>query len=160
MTWRGLSLQEQREFVEINCGVSMSSAETEQMKKRPVPKQINKINSKSKEADATELDKLAEEAVQTHRDQDKEKTLLAPCTHTVPSAPHPSTAAITSRHMDFRVLNINLLCLHCELQHPEGSWVSHGHWLAWYTMTDRALGRPEQMPSRHTQQHKTQPLAI
>lgn len=39
-----------------------STAETEQMKKRPVPKQINKINSESKEADATEVDRLAEGA--------------------------------------------------------------------------------------------------
>lgn len=36
----------------------MSSNVTEQTKKRPMHKQINKINSKSKEADATELDKL------------------------------------------------------------------------------------------------------
>lgn len=36
----------------------MSSAATEQTQKRPLPKRINKINSKSKEADATELDRL------------------------------------------------------------------------------------------------------
>lgn len=36
----------------------MSSTVAEQTKKRPMPKQINRINSKSKEADATEPDKL------------------------------------------------------------------------------------------------------
>lgn len=38
--------------------VSRSSTMTEQTNKRPVPQQNDKINSKSKEADAMELDRL------------------------------------------------------------------------------------------------------
>lgn len=41
-----------------HCGVSASSTVTEKTRERSVPKQINYINRKAKEADVTEVDAL------------------------------------------------------------------------------------------------------
>lgn len=45
----------------------------EAAEERPVPKQINKINSKSREADAAELDKLSASGRELWRKKEKKE---------------------------------------------------------------------------------------
>lgn len=60
-------------LVENDGGVSVSSTVIEAAEKRPVPKQINKIKSKSREADAAELDKLSASGRELWREKKKER---------------------------------------------------------------------------------------
>lgn len=86
--------------------VSISSTMTEHTNKRPTPQRINKINSKSKEADAMELDRLlarrgnCKNVVYTPDEfawikmQRKQGIFLAPFKNTFPSAQPPPPADI------------------------------------------------------------------
>lgn len=90
------------------------------------------------EADATEVEKLCRWKYGKCSDDvgENESTFSS-----VPSHRFIGTAQCppTSLHMYFGVVNMKFLCLLCEILCPEGSYLSHGHWLVWCTMKEKAL---------------------
>lgn len=149
---RSLPKAKHNSLVENDWGVSISSTVIEAAEKRPVPEQINKINSKSREADAAELDKLSASGRELWRRKKKKERwfpggrymwsekkweLLALLNNTVSSA-LPTTFA--SWHVHLRVRNAEFLCLICENLHPKGP-MSHGHWSGTTHKGRAAFGR-------------------